>query len=356
MRVVVAMSGGVDSAVTAALLAGAGHDVIGITLQLYDHGAASGRKGACCAGQDIYDAKAVADCLGIRHYVIDAEERFHQAVIENFAASYAAGVTPVPCVRCNQSVKFTDLLALARDLGAEALATGHYVRRLEKPDGIQLCRAKDLARDQSWFLFATTCEQLAFCRFPLGEMDSKATVRRTAAQFNLPVANKPDSQDLCFAPSGHYAELVSKLHPEAGEEGEILTEDGALLGRHSGIAHFTVGQAKRLGPARVYAGRQQVVVAIDAGRRRVIVGPRDTKRSVIRLHQLNWLIEAPDREKPVDVKLRARDNMRRARVVATGTDTAEVIMDEPALPAPGQACVFYEGERVLGGGFILEAT
>jgi tRNA-specific 2-thiouridylase len=249
MRVVVAMSGGVDSSVVAGLMAAAGHEVIGVTLQLYDHGAASGRKGACCAGQDIHDAKRVADRLGIAHYVIDAEQRFKSSVMAAFADSYAAGQTPVPCIACNQHLKFGDLLSMARDLGAEALATGHYVRRVDGPEGAELHQAADAARDQSWFLFATTRDQLDFCRFPLGEIANKAEVRGLAARMGLEVAEKPDSQDICFVPSGSYAEIVGKFRPDALEAGEIVTAGGETLGMHQGIARYTVGQAKRLGNA-----------------------------------------------------------------------------------------------------------
>jgi len=353
-RIVVAMSGGVDSSVVAGLLAEAGHEVIGVTLQLYDHGATAGRKGACCAGQDIHDARRVADGLGIAHYVIDAEARFRAAVIADFAASYAAGRTPVPCVRCNQSVKFGDLLALAQDLGAEALATGHYVRRIDGRAGAELHRAADAARDQSWFLFATTRAQLAFCRFPLGDMPDKATVRAEAARMGLPVAVKPDSQDICFVPSGSYADVVGKLRPEAVAAGEIVSMDGRVLERHEGIARYTVGQAKRLGAAAVDDGAAQVVVALDAPRRRVVVGPRDAGARRVRLDEVNWLIDAPDSPIAAMVKLRARDTLRPAVVRADG-DEAVVELDAPALAAPGQACVFYDGDRVLGGGFIRAA-
>ncbi len=347
------MSGGVDSSVVAGLLAEAGHEVIGITLQLYDHGAATARKGACCAGQDIHDAKRVADHLGITHYVIDAEARFRHAVIEDFASAYAAGETPVPCVRCNQSVKFGDLMALAVDLGAEALATGHYVRRIEGVAGPELHRASDLTRDQSWFLFATTAAQLAFCRFPLGEMASKNLVRAHALRFGLPVANKPDSQDICFVPDGRYAELVARLRPEAATAGEIVTREGVPLGRHEGIARYTVGQAKRLGTAAMVDGVPQMVVAIDAARRRVVVAPRGIVRDrLVRLREVNWLIPPPEAPISCLVKLRAREEPKAARVTAGAGGEAAVELAAPALAAPGQACVFYDGSRVLGGGFI----
>ena len=351
MRVVVAMSGGVDSSTVAGLLREAGHEVIGITLQLYDHGAATGRKGACCAGQDIHDARRVADRLDIPHYVIDAEDRFARAVIADFADSYAAGETPVPCVRCNQTVKFTDLTAMARGLGAERLATGHYVRRIDRPDGPELHRAVDPARDQSWFLFATTTEQLAFCDFPLGGMPDKQAVRTVAERLGLPVGAKPDSQDICFVPSGVYADVVARLRPDAAFPGDIVNSDGRILGRHDGIAHYTIGQGKRLGLAAMDRGQRQVVVATEPGTRRVIVGPRDTGTDTVRLREVNWLVPPPEDGLRCQVKLRAREEPHGATVQAT-PDGAEVRLDSPALPAPGQACVFYDGGRVLGGGFI----
>lgn len=349
MRVLVAMSGGVDSSVVAGLLAEAGHEVIGVTLQLYDHGAAVARKGACCAGQDIHDARRVAEKLGIAHYVIDAEARFERAVIEDFAASYARGETPVPCVRCNQSVKFGDLTKLAADLGAERLATGHYVRRLDGPEGAELHRAVDPNRDQSWFLFATTRAQLERSLFPLGAMPDKGAVRAEAARLGLPVAAKPDSQDICFTPLGHYDELVVRRHPEAGEPGEIVDQSGAVLGCHAGVARYTVGQAKRLG---LPGGQKRVVVALDATHRRVVVGPVDQGTRRVVLGEVNWLV-APA-ERACLVKLRGRDSLRPAMVRPTA-EGAEVMLESPALPAPGQACVFYAGTRVLGGGFIRPA-
>jgi len=351
MRIVVAMSGGVDSSVTAALLHEAGHEVIGVTLQLYDHGAASGRKGACCAGQDIHDARAVADRLGFPHYVIDAEARFASAVMADFADSYAAGETPVPCIRCNQTVKFNDLTALARGLGAERLATGHYVRRMDGPDGPELHRAADPARDQSWFLFATTRAQLDFALFPLGDMPDKAAVRREAARFGLQVAGKPDSQDICFVPAGSYANIVARLRPDAAAPGEIVDRAGQVVGRHDGVARYTVGQAKRLGTASEVDGAAQIVVALDARSRRVVVGPRTEGTTQVRLRDVNWLIEPPEAPLRCQVKLRARDVARPAWVRVT-EPSVEVALDTPALPAPGQACVFYDGDRVLGGGFI----
>jgi len=352
MRVVVAMSGGVDSSVVAGLLSEQGHEVIGVTLQLYDHGAAAKRRGACCAGEDIHDAKRVADRLGIAHYVVDAEARFRAAVMEDFAASYAAGETPVPCVRCNQSLKFGDLVELARDLGAEAMATGHYVRRVEGPDGPELHRAADAARDQSWFLFATTRDQLAYSRFPLGDRPDKAAVRAEAARLGLAVAVKPDSQDICFVPSGHYTDVVRRFRPDAMAPGEIVDTAGRVLGHHEGVARYTVGQAKRLGLPRVEGEAAPVVTRLDPGRRRVLVGPRSAGERLVRLRAVNWLADVPADGLRVSVKLRARAEPAGAVVRPLAGDAAEVVLDEAALPAPGQACVFYQGDRVLGGGFI----
>lgn len=351
MRVVVAMSGGVDSSAVAGLLHEAGHEVIGVTLQLYDHGAATGRKGACCAGQDIHDARRVADRIGIPHYTIDAEARFAKAVMADFADSYAAGETPVPCVRCNQSVKFADLTAMARELGAERLATGHYVRRVDGASGAELHRAADPDRDQSWFLFATTQAQLDRCLFPLGDMPDKRAVRDLATRLGLAVADKPDSQDICFVPSGSYADVVAKLRPDALTPGEIVAADGSVVGRHDGIARFTVGQGKRLGNAAMLGGARQMVVATEPATRRIVIGPRTTGTDTVRLREVNWLIPAPAAPVRCSVKLRARDQLRPAWVEA-GSDGATVRLDEATLPAPGQACVFYAGDRVLGGGII----
>ena len=351
MRVVVAMSGGVDSSTVAGLLTEAGHEVIGVTLQLYNHGAAIKKKGACCAGDDIHDAKRVADHLGIPHYVIDAEQRFADAVIADFADSYAAGETPVPCIRCNQTVKFTDLTALARSLGAERLATGHYVQRIDGPVGPELHCAADQARDQSWFLFATTRAQLDFAMFPLGAMANKAEVRAHAARLGIGTADKADSQDICFVPTGTYADVVAKHRPDALAAGEIVSTTGKILARHDGIARYTIGQAKRLGNATQHNGQRQVVVGLNPANRQIIVAPQTPGTTELHLREANWLIPPPATPLRCAVKLRARDTMHPATVIATA-DGATVHLDDPTLPAPGQACVMYSETRILGGGFI----
>jgi tRNA-specific 2-thiouridylase len=357
-RVVVAMSGGVDSSVTAALLAEAGYDVVGITLQLYDHGAATHRKGACCAGRDIHDARAVAARIGIPHYVLDYENRFKEAVIDRFAESYVAGETPVPCVECNQSIKFRDLLETARELGAKVLATGHYVASRALPGGGRaLYRAREVERDQSYFLFGTTPAQLDLLRFPLGD-HTKAETRELARRFGLSVADKQDSQDICFVPTGHYAEVIERLRPGAAGSGDIVDLDGRVLGRHDGIIHFTVGQRRGLGVA---AGSPLYVVRLDADARRVVVGPREALRtSRIRLRDINWLgdgsIEAA-LERRVFVKVRSTRLPRPAwlRAGTGGGIEVELIGGEDGV-SPGQACAFYDAAdgqaRVLGGGMI----
>jgi tRNA-specific 2-thiouridylase len=362
-RVVVAMSGGVDSSVVAGLLKLAGYDVVGITLQLYDHGSAVGHKRACCAGQDIHDARRVASALRIPHYVLDFESRFRSAVIEEFADAYVAGETPVPCVRCNQTVKFADLFERAKALGAAALATGHYVRSVGRPGSPHrdLLTAADITRDQSYFLFATTQEQLDFLRFPLGSL-SKAETREIAIAMRLPVAAKPDSQDICFVPNGRYADVIARLRPGAAEPGDIVDLEGRVLGRHGGVLNFTIGQRRGLGVA---AGEPLYVVRLDAARRRVVVGPKIALlRSFIRLREVNWLGEDAVLEGPDGARIWAKIRSTRPAVPASvrfDGAGAEVRFDvaEPGV-APGQACVFYNrpgtGARVLGGGFIAAAS
>ncbi|MFN3818136.1 tRNA 2-thiouridine(34) synthase MnmA [Blastomonas sp.] len=348
-RIVVAMSGGVDSSVVAGLAAATGAETIGITLQLYDHGSAVKRAGSCCAGQDIRDARAVADRLGISHYVFDHESRFRESVVERFADEYMAGRTPIPCIQCNMGVKFTDLLQMARDLGADCLATGHYVRRVLGDDGqSELHRAHDPARDQSYFLFATTDKQMDFLRFPLGDLP-KPQVRALAQQMGLINAAKPDSQDICFVPDGDYASVVRKIRPDADTGGAIVHIDGRVLGEHKGLIHYTIGQRKGLEiggqPEPLY------VVKIDAATRRVIVGPREalaTRAALVT--DLNWIGGAY--EGPVEVKVRSLAKPAPARIEGSGADRRLVFLQPEYGVAPGQAAVLYAGSRVLGGGWI----
>ena len=361
-RVVVAMSGGVDSSVVAGLLSEAGYDVVGVTLQLYDHGEATHRKGACCAGQDIHDARRVAEQLGIPHYVLDYEERFRDTVIDGFAESYIAGETPVPCVACNQTVKFHDLLDTARQLGAHALATGHYVMSKAAGNHRALYRPVDVDRDQSYFLFATTQAQLDFVRFPLGAM-TKAEVREAARRFGLAVADKHDSQDICFVPNGKYADVIERLKPGASEAGDIVHIDGRVLGRHAGIIHYTIGQRRGIGVA---VGEPLFVVHLDPAGRRVIVGPRAAlATSRLHLRHVNWLGDGSVGEaagEGLDVHARVRSTRApvpaRLAAGAGGHAFVDLAAGESGV-APGQACVFYDregpGARVLGGGWIERA-
>ena len=356
-RVVVAMSGGVDSSVVAAHLAAEGYDVVGVTLQLYDHGAALAKKGACCAGVDIHDARRVAEDLGFPHYVLDYENIFRDAVIDEFADSYLAGATPVPCIRCNERVKFKDLLDTARDRDADCMATGHYIQRKMGAQGPELHSATDAARDQSYFLFSTTPEQLDYLRFPLGHLPSKQATRDLAAQYGLQVADKPDSQDICFVPDGNYASVIEKLRPGAAEPGEIVHVDGRILGRHEGVIHYTIGQRRGLG----IGGLEEplYVVRLDVDLHRVIVGPKEmlaTRR--VPLREINWLGDAPltsRDEWAVSVKVRSTRPPRDAvlRPISETEAEVELLTPEEGV-SPGQACVFYapEGSRVLGGGWI----
>ena len=359
-RIVVAMSGGVDSSVTAALLKEQGHEVIGVTMQLYDHGQATAKSGSCCAGQDIHDARRVAEHIGIPHYVLDYEARFREAVIESFADSYAAGYTPVPCITCNQTVKFVDLLGAAKDLGAEALATGHYIERRTDTDRPKLFIGPDLDRDQSYFLFATTPEQLKMLAFPLGTLE-KPVVRQLADYFDLPVAQKPDSQDICFVPNGRYADIVARLRPDAVVPGDIVDQHDNVLGHHDGIINFTIGQRRGLGIA---AGEPLFVVRLDTRNHRVVVGPRNALlTTTISLKDINWLGSKFDLQTATDeleIYAKVRSSQLPKPAILKIDDTCERATVRLAIPengiAPGQACVFYNdaeaGAQLLGGGWI----
>jgi len=351
-KVVVAMSGGVDSSTVAAWLHQRGYQVIGITLQLYDLGVTLEKKGACCAGQDIYDAKNVADKFGFPHYVLNYESLFKESVMEEFADSYLRGETPIPCVRCNQSVKFRDLLKVAKDLGADALATGHYVRRINDEHGqAQLLRAIDPAKDQSYFLFATTKEQLEYLHFPLGNM-TKSETRQLAQELGLTIADKPDSQDICFVPNGSYASVIEKLRPGALDSGDIVHTDGRVLGRHQGIINYTIGQRRGLGIA---SEQPLYVIKLNAEKKQVIVGSESELASQrFRIKEMNWLADRiPEGGLEVDVKLRSGHSGASAIIYPAIDGFAEVVLTEAGRAiTPGQACVIYDRDRVLGGGWI----
>jgi len=355
-RVVVAMSGGVDSSVVAAMLADEGYDVVGVTLQLYDHGAALAKKGACCAGRDIHDARRVAEDMGFPHYVLDYESKFRESVIEEFADSYMAGATPVPCIRCNEQVKFKDLLETAKDLDADCMATGHYIQRFRGDQGAELHQAGDPSRDQSYFLFSTRPEQLEYLRFPLGHLTSKEETRALARKYGLPVADKPDSQDICFVPNGSYASVIEKLRPGAAEPGDIVDLEGNILGTHKGVIHYTIGQRRGLG---IGGGDPLYVVKLDIDTHRVIVGPKSALATrSFPIKEVNWLGDdefSASNEHHIEVKVRSTRPPRAAiiRPLQDGTATVELFDPEEGI-APGQACVFYQpgSSRVLGGGWI----
>ncbi|KEP68284.1 thiouridylase [Thioclava dalianensis] len=358
-RVVVAMSGGVDSSVVAAQLAEEGYDVVGVTLQLYDHGAALAKKGACCAGQDIHDARRVAEAMGFPHYVLDYENTFREAVIDEFADAYLGGATPVPCIRCNERVKFKDLLETAKDLDADCMATGHYIQRKDGMLGPELHSAADANRDQSYFLFSTTPEQLSYLRFPLGHLASKAETRALAAKYGLSVADKPDSQDICFVPNGNYASVIEKLRPGAADPGDIVDMEGNVLGTHRGVIHYTIGQRRGLG----IGGLEDplYVVKLDPETRHVVVGPKEALSTrIIPVREINWLGDEPftsRKEWALSVKVRSTRPPREAiiRPISATEAEVELIVPEEGV-SPGQACVFYapdaEDSRILGGGWI----
>ncbi|MEM7471087.1 MAG: tRNA 2-thiouridine(34) synthase MnmA [Pseudomonadota bacterium] len=356
-RVVVAMSGGVDSSVVAAMLAEEGYDVVGVTLQLYDHGAALAKKGACCAGRDIHDARKVAEDMGFPHYVLDYENVFKDAVIDEFADSYLAGATPVPCIRCNERVKFKDLLETAKDLDADCMATGHYIQRKMGGSGPELHSAADANRDQSYFLFSTTPEQLSYLRFPLGHLASKSETRALAGKYGLSVADKPDSQDICFVPNGNYASVIEKLRPGAGEPGNIVDMDGTVLGEHQGVIHYTIGQRRGLGIGGLTT--PLYVVKLDIDKKHVIVGPKEALATRhVPVREINWLgdnaFDAPA-EHHVNVRVRSTKQPMPAvvRPLSATEATVELLSPEEGI-SPGQACVFYEdgSSRILGGGWI----
>ncbi|WP_194095256.1 tRNA 2-thiouridine(34) synthase MnmA [Marivivens aquimaris] len=356
-RVVVAMSGGVDSSVVAAQLAEEGYDVVGVTLQLYDHGAALAKKGACCAGRDIHDARRVAEQMGFPHYVLDYENIFQEAVIDEFADSYLAGATPVPCIRCNERVKFKDLLQTARDLDADCMATGHYIQRFDGEIGPELHCAADANRDQSYFLFSTTPEQLSYLRFPLGHLKSKAETRALAAKYGLPVADKPDSQDICFVPNGNYASVIEKLRPGAAEPGEIVDQDGNVLGEHRGVIHYTIGQRRGLGIGGL--ADPLYVVKLDVDNKRVVVGPKELLATrTVPIREVNWLgngdfMDSGEREISVKVRSTRPPAPAILRPISATEAEVELLTPEEGV-SPGQACVFYENDssRILGGGWI----
>ena len=360
-RVVVAMSGGVDSSVVAAQLAEEGYDVVGVTLQLYDHGAALAKKGACCAGLDIHDARRVAEEMGFPHYVLDYENIFKDAVIDEFAESYLAGATPVPCIRCNERVKFKDLLETARDLEADCMATGHYIQRKNGALGPELHCAEDANRDQSYFLFSTTPEQLDYLRFPLGHLPSKGATRELAAKYGLAVADKPDSQDICFVPNGDYASVIEKLRPDAIDPGDIVHVDGRVLGRHEGVIRYTIGQRRGLQIGGL--SEPLYVVKLDVDTKQVIVGPKEMLATrLIPVREINWLGDEPFESRDewhVSVKVRSTRPPREAIIRPISATEAEVELLSPEQGvAPGQACVFYEtdGTRVFGGGWIWKGA
>lgn len=359
-RVVVAMSGGVDSSVVAAKLADEGYDVVGVTLQLYDHGAALAKKGACCAGIDIHDARRVAEEKGFPHYVLDYENIFQDAVIDEFADSYLAGATPVPCIRCNERVKFKDLLETAKDLDADCMATGHYIQRKMGAHGAELHSAEDARRDQSYFLFSTTQEQLDYLRFPLGHLPDKDATRALAAEYGLAVADKPDSQDICFVPNGDYASVIEKLRPGAAEPGEIVDPEGRVLGKHNGVIHYTIGQRRGLGIGGL--ADPLYVVKLDVDAKQVIVGPKSMLATrIVPVREINWLGDEPFTSKSewhVSVKVRSTRPPREAILRPLSDTTAEVELLTPEEGvSPGQACVFYEseGSRIFGGGWIWKS-